>query len=288
MIRSAVRIAAAVTAILATAFLAGEVVVVEPVVRAAAGGAEPTALSALLRWRLAGAGLAAGLGIVGWSLWAGAAQRRAAHRRAAVVGMVAHDVRGPLTGIRLAAERLERVGGVEGERAAIDRECQRLEAMADELLAACVAAEATADAAHEEPLCALLEDVTLRARASAGVPIDLRVDAGIADAVAAAGLERAVSNLVDNAVRHARSGPVEITARRVGMDIEVAVADDGEGFARGFDVRAFRRGGRGGRAGLGLASAARVARRVGGALAIRGGETKGAVVALRVPSEARR
>ena len=288
MIRLAIRIGAAAVAVSATAFLAGEIVVVEPVVRAAARGVEPAVLAELIRWRLIGAGLAVVLGTAGWSLWAGVAQRRDAHRRAAVVGMVAHDVRGPLTGIRLAAERLARVADAGAERAAIERECRRLEALADDLLSAGVAAEAAVDRDGGEPLSELLEDVTRRVRGSTGVPVALRLDAEVADASALPGLSRAVGNLLDNAARHARGGPIEVRARRVGADLEIAVADDGDGFASGFGIGAFRRGPRGGRAGLGLASAARIAARLDGALAIGRGDRSGAVVSLRVPGGARR
>ena len=292
MTRRAIRIGAAVTAALATAFLAGEVVVVQPALQAAARAADPESMADLLRWRLAAAACASCLGAVGWSVWAGATRRRseerAARRRIEVVGMVAHDLRGPLTGIRLAAERRTRSGDAAATTAAIHRECDRLEAIADDILTACVAVDAEAVPTDDEPLCAVLEDVARRVRATTGATLDLRVEPGLAELGADRHLARALGNIVENAARHARRAPVGVVVRRIGDDVEIAVADDGPGFDPGYAIRSFRSGRVRGRAGLGLASALRVARRLGGTLVVERGSEGGAVVSMRVPDGARR
>jgi signal transduction histidine kinase len=274
-----VRIAVAIAAALATTFLAAELVVIQPVAAARADRAD--AIAHLLRWRLAAAAGAAALGVAGWSLWAGAVQRRAVSRRTAIVGMVAHDIRGPVTGIGLAAARLAPCA----ERAAIERECARLASLADDLLDACADADRV-NAASDEPLCELLEDVSRRVHGATGRAVSVRVDPPLRRALADRSLARAIGNVAENAARHARRAPVEITARRVGGAIEIEVVDDGNGFEDGFAVHPFRRGRTPGRAGLGLASAARIAGRVGGSLAI--GGRGGGCVAVRVPEQAPR
>jgi heavy metal sensor kinase len=78
-------------------------------------------------------------------------------------------------------------------------------------------------------------------------------------------LERALANLIDNAVRHG-AGDVEVFARRQGSSIELHVTDNGPGFAPEYLSRAFERFSRpdtartGGGAGLGLAIVQAIAR----------------------------
>jgi two-component system OmpR family sensor kinase len=83
------------------------------------------------------------------------------------------------------------------------------------------------------------------------------------------GLERALINLVDNALRYGR-GPILLRATRTGNTLELHVQDHGPGFPDGFLPRAFDRFSRGeaGRStegtGLGLAIVAAVATAHGG------------------------
>jgi two-component system, OmpR family, sensor kinase len=84
------------------------------------------------------------------------------------------------------------------------------------------------------------------------------------------GLERALTNLVDNALRHGR-GPIMLRARREAGTLELHVQDEGPGFPEDFLPRAFDRFSRAeaGRStqgtGLGLAIVAAVAAAHGGA-----------------------
>jgi two-component system osmolarity sensor histidine kinase EnvZ len=87
-------------------------------------------------------------------------------------------------------------------------------------------------------------------------------------------LHRAISNLVENALRYAGE-PVEIEARREGAQVVIEVLDRGPGIPDGESERLKRpftrldeaRSGRGG-AGLGLAIVERVARAHGGRLVL--------------------
>ena len=93
-------------------------------------------------------------------------------------------------------------------------------------------------------------------------PIRLRADPGR--------LEQAVSNLVDNALRHGR-GRVRVVSRLAGDRVEIHVIDDGDGISEEFAPYAFERFRRGAPtadgagAGLGLAIVDAVARAHGGA-----------------------
>src|SRR5262249_54715171 len=104
-----------------------------------------------------------------------------------------------------------------------------------------------------------------------------------------AGLQRALSALVDNAVRHARSTvTVEVLLR--GGDAVVEVADDGPGLDPAVLPRLFERFGpaagptTGGRHGLGLALASEVVGRHGGRVTPVRQSGGGAVLRLTLPA----
>ncbi|MDC0771049.1 sensor histidine kinase [Streptomyces sp. HD] len=160
----------------------------------------------------------------------------------------------------------------------------------------------------------LAADLLLLARLDAGErPGDTRFDLGslareeaegranvtvAADAVPVAGsrgqLGRVLTNLLDNAQRHARSA-VTVTVRRdddeEGVWAVAAVADDGDGVAEADRERIFERFVRldearsrdDGGAGLGLAIARDVAVRHGGTLTVDRAPAGGALFELRLP-----
>jgi signal transduction histidine kinase len=164
-------------------------------------------------------------------------------------------------------------------------------------------------------LQSLAADLLLLARLDAGErPKDTRVDLGAlareeaegragvtveaqaAEVVGSRGqLGRVLTNLLDNAQRHARSA-VSVTVRREedarGAWVVAAVADDGDGVAEADRERIFERFVRlddarsrdDGGAGLGLAIARDVAVRHGGMLTVRQAPTGGALFELRLPS----
>ena len=69
-----------------------------------------------------------------------------------------------------------------------------------------------------------------------------RVKVEVADSVALADgglLERVLANLIDNALRYAKDGPVRVTAGRVGNRVLIAVIDEGPGVARGTEDALF-------------------------------------------------
>ncbi len=102
-------------------------------------------------------------------------------------------------------------------------------------------------------------------------------------------LERALSNLVQNALRFA-AGNVVVLLHGEGDEVRLEVRDDGPGLGD-LSARAAERGVRGSGAaeqgfGLGLAIAEAAARRFGGRLELGDGEEGGAVVAIVLPRHA--
>ncbi len=101
-------------------------------------------------------------------------------------------------------------------------------------------------------------------------------------------LERALTNLVDNALSHGR-GEVRVSARRTDGRVELHVRDRGAGFPPEFIDRAFERFSRadaarsGGGAGLGLAIVEAVARAHHGAVHATNRHDGGADVWLELP-----
>ncbi|KUL76135.1 MULTISPECIES: sensor histidine kinase [unclassified Streptomyces] len=166
---------------------------------------------------------------------------------------------------------------------------------------------AVADTVRLQTLAA---DLLLLARLDAGErPGDARFDLGAlarehaegragvtvtADAVPVAGsraqVGRVLTNLLDNALRHARSA-VTVSVRAEGEWAVAAVADDGDGVPEADRERIFERFVRldearsrdDGGAGLGLAIARDVAVRHGGALTVGRAPAGGALFELRLP-----
>ena len=104
-------------------------------------------------------------------------------------------------------------------------------------------------------------------------------------------LGRVLSNLVDNAVRHAEAR-VSVTVRTVGDAVEVVVADDGPGIAVEDRERVFERFTRldegrardAGGMGLGLAVVRGTVERLGGTVTLDDAEPHGARFTLRFPA----
>jgi signal transduction histidine kinase len=196
------------------------------------------------------------------------------------VADASHQLRTPLTGLRL---RLEEARAESRDRAAreeIDqgiREVDRLSAMVEELLVLSRAGEATAYA-DAEPLDLGREADAAGRRWAApardgGIDLEVRHTNGTLPVrCSQAALERALDALVENAIRYSPAGAaVEIVAR----DGAVEVLDRGPGLQAGEEetvLQRFHRGSAGRRGpsgtGLGLAIAQELAGTWGGELEI--------------------
>jgi signal transduction histidine kinase len=196
----------------------------------------------------------------------------------AVTDGLAHDLRSPLTRMKARIERLSRASEPDlAELGAIGNEADTLLAMLDNSLEISrLEAGIGRDAFQLMDLAALAQDmaemyeplaeengITLSVAAAVPVPVEAHRQL----------LGRAISNLVDNALRYAAAGGhIDITAEPTSDGARLVVADRGPGIplpARGEALRRFGRldaaRSRSG-AGLGLSLAAAIARLHGGTL----------------------
>lgn len=193
----------------------------------------------------------------------------------------AHDLRTPLTTLQLSSARLPD----DAASARVRGELAYLEGLTRNLEAILADGDGAADAVVV--LDDLVEAVRLRfAPLARDRGLDLAValpDRPVATQGDAVALERALGNLVHNAVRHA-DGHVAVLLFREGDAARLEVRDDGPGFDLDLS-RAADRGVRGEAAGfgLGLAITEAVARRHGGRLELRNAE-EGALAALTLPA----
>ncbi len=164
----------------------------------------------------------------------------------AFVADAAHELRSPLATMRTQLEVAQRLGEGQGLPADLLPEVDRLSALVEDLL---VLARSGADAAppvrQEVSLPDLLTEVVGR-YAGARIPVGVSPSPGSEGerapvvTAARADLVRALGNLVDNAVRHARSG-VALTCGTGSGGPRVVVTDDGSGIPAGDLERVFDR-----------------------------------------------
>jgi two-component system osmolarity sensor histidine kinase EnvZ len=185
--------------------------------------------------------------------------------RAMVLAGISHDVRTPLSRLRLALEMSgAQPAAAQGMTADIDEMDQVVGQFLD-------FARGEAEARVAQDPGALLEEIRAHYE-KLGRNVAVRVGEAPPFAFARQALRRALGNLVDNALRYAGE-PVEVGLRREGDNVVIEVLDRGPGIPEGEAERLKRpftrldeaRGGHGG-AGLGLAIVERVARTHGGRL----------------------
>lgn len=231
-----------------------------------------------------------------------AALERTDRARRELVANASHDLRSPLAALHGYLETLQLLPALSaGERAgyvdAALRSAGRLRALVDELfeLARLDAPEfrptlepaALADLAHDVVggfgTRAAERGVALHVRPAGSVPL-VRADVAL--------VERALTNLLDNALRHTpASGAVEVSVEGAGPDhVAVAVRDTGEGIGPGALPHVFERFYRAdparpadGGGGLGLAIVRRVAQLHGGDVRVESTPGAGAAFTLVLP-----
>lgn len=204
---------------------------------------------------------------------------------------VSHELRSPLARLRIALALAERAEPEQRQALwpRLTRECDRLEDLISEIL---VLARVDAEQAHAEPvdLNALLGSV--RKDAQLSVPeqeVRLEAEPGLTLQGWPTLLERAVDNLVRNALRFSPAGqPIEIRARREQEHLLLSVRDHGPGVAPEHLAQLgepfFRAPGQETPGhGLGLAIARRAAERHGGTLVLENHPQGGFVARLELP-----
>ena len=201
----------------------------------------------------------------------------AARERDAMLGAVGHDLRTPLTSLRLRAEQV----ADEALRAKMVATLEETGRLLEDTLTLARSGHPEGEPVRTD-LAALAREAVEAARA-AGQRAEVGGIEPAAAAVYPAALSRALGNLIANADRHAGGGTVGL--RREGGEAVLTVTDEGPGLPEGFALGAFVRG-EGSRsratggAGLGLAIARRVAEAHGGRLDLVAREGGGTVARL--------
>ena len=199
--------------------------------------------------------------------------------RAMVLAGISHDLRTPLSRMRLA---LEMSDAETGAADAIATDIDEIDAIIGQFLDF---ARGVNEQKSRQDLGELMDEVTEH-YARLGKKISLKKDGALSLPFARMAVRRAVSNLVDNALRHAGE-PVEIELKKNSGAAVIEVRDRGPGIPaseaerlkRPFTRLEAARSGPPG-AGLGLAIVERIARAHGGALELAPREGGGLVARL--------
>ena len=199
-------------------------------------------------------------------------------RQRAFVADAAHELRSPLASIQAQLEVAQRLGEGGTLPADLMVDVKRLSGLVEDLL---LLARADADTRPPARLAAvdardLVAELTMTYR-DARVPVTLHADEPVIIMCAAEELRRAVSNVLDNAVRHATTRvEVEVTTSVDHDQAVISVSDDGPGIQPADRERVFERftrlddsrGRSSGGPGLGLAIARELVTRAGGTVAL--------------------
>jgi two-component system osmolarity sensor histidine kinase EnvZ len=204
--------------------------------------------------------------------------RRFLAQRTEMLAGVSHDLRTPLTRLRLA---LAIMPSHEELRAEMTEDVEEMERMIGSYLA--FARGEGAEQAEPTNLAAVLEEVAMQARRS-GAQVDLTTPPTLTLMLRTDAVKRAITNLVDNARRHARR--IRLAAEPAGgRQVLVMVDDDGPGIApdrRESVFRPFETGAAGG-TGLGLTIARDIVRAHGGDIVLEDSPLGGLRARIRLP-----
>ncbi len=214
-------------------------------------------------------------------------------RQRAFVADAAHELRSPLASIRVQLEVAQRIGdgGTLADDLLVD--VDRLAALVEDLL---LLARADADTrGPANPVTfdgqRMLEEIA-GGRTSSSIPVRVEPGPEVLVNADAAEIRRAINNLVDNALRHAKSSVTLLVSGHRAF-ASFAVVDDGPGIAPEDRERVFRRFTRlddardrdAGGSGLGLPIVRELARRAGGTVTLTDGlDGRGLSARITVPT----
>ena len=202
--------------------------------------------------------------------------------RAMVLAGISHDLRTPLARLRLG---LEMIGGDPAESEALAADIDEMDKIIGQFLDF---AKGENETKADTDLEALVEEICERYAKLGRALVHCKTEP-LRLPLAQMALRRAISNLIDNAIRYTES-EIEIEARREGGNAIVDVRDRGPGIPAADTERMKRpftrleeaRSGAGG-SGLGLAIVDRVARLHGGRLELLPREGGGLVARITLP-----
>ncbi|MBL9098322.1 MAG: HAMP domain-containing protein [Alphaproteobacteria bacterium] len=212
---------------------------------------------------------------------------RFVQQRTDMLAGVSHDLRTPLTRMKLELAMMKDSGSIQ----ALKGDVEEMERMLEEYLA--FARGQAGESASETDLGQLLKDVVASAKrksdAKAAKPVELSVKDDLIVELRPNAMRRCVTNLLENALRHGTRS--EVSAAMNGSTIEIAVDDDGPGIPPEQREEAFRPfhrldSGRtlsSGGVGLGLAIARDIARGHGGDISLGESKLGGLRAVVRLP-----
>ena len=209
--------------------------------------------------------------------------QRHIEQRTALLASVSHDLRTPLTRLKLEmalAEPCEQMEAMKGDLA-------EMEHMIDEYLA--FARGEGGEAIQVVDLSDLVESVVADAERG-GAAIETEITQGLETRLRPLAFRRALANLIDNGVAHADQVRVTVSPRQTG-GVDVAVDDDGPGIPEDKYEEAFKpfsrldesRNQNEKGVGLGLAIARDMARGLGGDLVLSRSALGGLRALIRLP-----
>jgi two-component system osmolarity sensor histidine kinase EnvZ len=209
---------------------------------------------------------------------------RHVNQRTEMLAGVSHDIKTPLTRMKLALAMMERNSDV----AELSADIAEMEHMLDDYLA--FARGEGGEEAENADLGELVRDTAAAAaRARQTRDVHVRGPAHLFLNVKRAALRRCLTNLVDNALKHGRS--VQVTISRDEKFAEIVVEDDGPGIPAARWEEAFRpfhrldegRNLQAGGSGLGLSIARDIARAHGGEILLDRSALGGLKATIRLP-----
>jgi two-component system osmolarity sensor histidine kinase EnvZ len=207
--------------------------------------------------------------------------RRFLAQRTELLAGVSHDLRTPLTRLRLALAMLPPRRELAPDIAAMTADLEEMERLVESYLA--FARGEGAEQVRSVDLSRMLEEVAAGAR-RAGADVNLETPHGLTLPLRPDAVRRAITNLVDNAQRHARQ--ISLSAARLSArSVQVTVDDDGPGIPpeeREGMFRPFQSGPAGG-TGLGLAIARDIVRAHGGEILLEESPLGGLRARIRLP-----
>ena len=206
--------------------------------------------------------------------------------RTRMLAALSHDLRSPLTAMRLRVELLAEDEDSTRLKALVEEMQAMVEQTLDFARAAAQGAAAQGEAVQEVNLAALLRDLVADAGAGHAT---LTAPESVFLTLRPTAIRRALRNLIDNALRYGTRAEVALV--RQGGEAVITIADHGPGlpedqleavfepFVRGEASRSRATGG----VGLGLASARSIARAQGGDVTLANRPEGGLLATLRLP-----
>jgi PAS domain S-box-containing protein len=215
------------------------------------------------------------------------------------ISVAAHELRSPLTTVyarlQLAERRLAREGAdlelVRRDVTRVREAADRLRVLIDRLLdvSRIRAGKLDLDVAPSD-VGALVRSIATTFGESAGREVVLRIpSSGPVGELDSVRFEEVLTNLLDNAAKYARTGPIEVEVFARDTTITVAVTDHGPGIAASERDRIFEPFHRSGRDGSGVGLGLHVAREIvelhGGTLTLELPATGGSRFVVCIPKE---